>query len=143
MNPMQIHACGRDFTPRGYSQHISRSPSTHCCIINTELELAMRATQDRMAPQPGSLPPFNHNVACDLSEGFTGGESNPIGNDHSESGRFVCDGTNTTNILTFQILLTPRSLMVPPPTMQIVHLLSTFVTWIVQTPRISLTRLTL
>ena len=143
MNPARIHACGQDFTPRGYSQHISRSPPIHHCVINTEPELAMRATRYQMAPQPGPLPPLNHISFGDLSNGFAGAELNSIEDNNCELGRFMCGSANTTNTLTFQILLTLRTLMVPPPAMQILHLLSTVMTRIVQTPRISLTQLTL
>ena len=72
MNAARIHACGRDFTPRGYSQHISRSSSTHRCTTNMAPKLA---TRFQMVPRAGTSQALNRNFSGDPSQGSTGSES--------------------------------------------------------------------
>lgn len=79
MNAARIYACGRVFTPRGYSQHVSRSPRTHRCTTDTAPELP---TQFQSA---GSSLVANPNVfPCDLGEAVAGDEAESVTIDNGE-----------------------------------------------------------
>jgi hypothetical protein len=78
---VHCHSCARDFTPRGYSQHISRSSSACRCTktVSGPFHLASHS-----GPLPVVSPAY---PSCDSGQGCSpGSEFNrvAVGNDHSE-----------------------------------------------------------
>jgi hypothetical protein len=63
---IQCHGCNKSFTPRGLSQHVSRTPHPRCRAVYTASQLPSVSTS---VPHTASLPGIDSSRAsCDLGD---------------------------------------------------------------------------